>query len=165
MQEPQEVLIFKNNTILFYFWKSLPFNVIWLLGDANADRSTLIFYLWKVKILRFLHSAFPPWRISTGASNSLLSTHWITSCEAVAQLEDCKETGQQMPLTVYFFFSDNFINCRELYPQDLTSAELMMLVIQSGKSELIIQLGPHFFSAIGLWLLGRKVGLGKEKKG
>lgn len=163
MQEPQEVLILKNNTILFYFWKSLPFNVIWLLGDANADRSTLIFYLWKVKILRFLHShhdGFPQeLAILCSALTELpLVKQWLNW--KTARKQDSKCHWQYI-----FFFSDNFISCRELYPQDLTSAELMMLVIQSGKFELIIQLGPHFFSAIGLRLLGRKVGLGKEKKG
>ena len=68
----------------------------------------------------------------------------------MAQLEDCEETGWQMSVTVVFFFSSNFINCKELYPQDLTSAELMVLAIQSGEFELITQLGPHFFSVMGL---------------
>lgn len=82
----------------------------------------------------------------------------------MAQLEDCKETGQQMPLTVYFFFSDNFINCRELYPQDPTSAELMMLVIQSGKSELN-SAGSSLFLCYRLTTAGEKGGTRGGKEG
>lgn len=117
------------------------------------------------KILRFLHSAFPPWWISTGASNSLLSTHWITSCEAMAQLEDCKETGQQMPLTVYFFLLWQFHQLQRIIPSDPHFSRADdAAVIQSGKSELN-SAGSSLFLCYRLTTTGEKGGTRGGKEG
>lgn len=107
------------------------------MESKNLDRHNPSLDLWEVSCPSILNSSSKMMDFSRSLQFSKLHSLSLPLIGPLVQLDDCEEMEWQMLLTAFFSLPSNFTDHRELYPQDHTSAELMVPVIQSGSFECL----------------------------